>query len=186
MPRCLLGLRLGSVHKYDRIMSSSHEARTPTVRMFPDYADTVLWFTEPIDYGAAKLSGHLTRDLTRWEQSYYEGLNEDYEWKTASLSHRFAIEGAQLAQRVADELGDEFEIELVTFADGIPERRFQGQAGALNSRAAAAFRVLALELSEFEDAVTQAQAAIRRGENTGWFAYAPLSGTVFDPQLPDN
>lgn len=153
--------------------------------MFPDYANTVLWFTEPIDYGTAKLSEHLTRDLTRWEQSYYDGLDEDYEWKAASLSHRFAVEGAQLAQRVADELGNEFEIELVTFADGIPDRRFRGQTGALNSRAAAAFRVLALEMSEFENAVAQAQAATRRGEDTGWFAYAPLSGSVFDPQLPD-
>lgn len=153
--------------------------------MFPDYANTVLWFTEPIDYGTAKLSEHLTRDLTRWEQSYYDGLDEDYEWKAASLSHRFAVEGAQLAQRVADELGNEFEIELVTFADGIPDRRFRGQTGALNSRAAASFRVLALEMSEFENTVAQAQAATRRGEDTGWFAYAPLSDSVFDPQLPD-
>lgn len=165
-------------------MNSSRATVPSTVRMFPDYAGTVLWFNDPIDYDTAKLSEDLTRDLSLWEQSYYDGLNGDYEWKSLGLARRFAAQGERLAQRVADELGDGFEIELATFVEDAPIRKFRGRGPALNRSAAAAFDVLALELKEFEAEVARAQEAARRGENTGWYAYAPLSDTVFKPQQP--
>lgn len=175
-------MRLSGLCRYDRGMNSSQEAAPSTVRLFPDYADTVLWFNEPIHYGTAKLSGTLTRELSQWEQSYYDGLNRDYEWKSAGLARIFGAEGERLAQRVADELGDKFEIELVVFVENSPKRKFRGRGPALNPGAAAVFDSLAIELKEFEEEVARAREATRRGESTGWYAYAPLSNTVFRPQ----
>lgn len=122
----ILRMRLSGLCRYDRGMNSSQEAAPSTVRLFPDYADTVLWFNEPIDYDTAKLSGTLTRELSQWERSYYDGLNRDYEWKSAVLARRFGAEGERMAQRVADELGDRFEIELVVFVEDSPKRKFRG------------------------------------------------------------
>lgn len=171
---------------YDRDMNSSREAVPSTVRLFPDYADTVLWFNEPIDYDTAQLSDALTHELSQWEQSYYEGLNQDYEWKSAGLASRFSAEGERLAQRVAEELGDKFEIELVTVVEDVPERKYRASGPALNPQAAKVFDALAVEIKEFEEEVLRAQEATRRGESTGWYAYAPLSNTVFTPQQPNN
>ncbi|HJX78732.1 hypothetical protein [Glutamicibacter sp.] len=165
-------------------MNSSREAVPSKVRLFPDYADTVLWFTEPIDYATAQLSPALTHELSQWEQSYYDGLNRDFEWKSPSLAHRFGAEGERLAQRVADELGDRFEIELLAFVEDVPERKFRASGPALNPHAAKVFNALAIEIKEFEEEVLRAQEATRRGENTEWYAYAPLSNTVYTPQQP--
>lgn len=53
--------------------------RRPTVRMFPDYADTVLWFEGPVDYDLTGLTPDLLHDLTAWEQSYYDSLTSDFD-----------------------------------------------------------------------------------------------------------
>jgi len=175
-------MRLSGLCRYDRGMNSSQDSAPSTVRLFPDYANTVLWFNEPIDYDVAKLSGTLTHELSQWEQSYYDGLNDDYEWKSAGVARRFGAEGERLAQRVADELGDKFEIELVTSLEGSPKRKFQGRGPALNPEAAAVFDSLAIKVKDFEEEVSRAREATRRGESTGWYAYAPLSNTVFRPK----
>lgn len=148
------------------------------VRMFPDYADTVLWFREPIDYEDAKLSAGLTEDLKRWEQSFYEGLNRDYEFKSEALARKSVEEGKVLAQRVADELGENFVIEL---QEDDPNGRYRAKGPALNTEAAAAFDALALKLQAEDEEVARCIEAARRGESPRWYAYAPGSGTVFRP-----
>jgi len=148
------------------------------VRMFPDFADTVLWFTEPIDYEDAKLSAGLTEDLKRWEQSFYEGLNRDYEFKSEAQARKSVEEEKILAQHVADELGENFVIEL---QEDDPNGRYRAKGPTLNAQAAAAFDALALEVQAEEEEVARCIEAVRRGEATGWYAYAPGSGTIFRP-----
>ncbi|MGG5170554.1 hypothetical protein ACQR35_00030 [Pseudarthrobacter sp. J1738] len=162
-------------------MKTPGEDRCPTVRMFPDYADTVLWFDDPVDYDLAGLTQGLVRDLRVWEQSYYESLTPDLDWKSAELARRFTLEGNRLARRVADELGDGYEIEFNSYEKNVPTRRFRGTGPALNARAAAAFDALAAALQAKQDEISRARTAAQRGENTGWFAYSPLSDTVFKP-----
>ena len=177
-------LVLIGAYRYDRDMNSSREILPSTVRMFPDYADTVLWFNEPIDYATARLSAALTQELSRWEQSYYDGLNRDYEWKSPGLARQFGVAGERLAQRVADELGDGFEIELVASVGDMPDRKFRSNGPALNPQAAQVFDALAIEIKALEEEVAHALEATRRGESTGWYAYAPRSNTVFTPRQP--
>jgi hypothetical protein len=160
--------------------------RRPTVRMFPDYADTVLWFEGPVDYDLTGLTPDLLHDLTAWEQSYYDSLTSDFDWTSEDEARRFTAEGNLLARRVADEIGDGYDVELATYEENAPARRFRGRDPALNARAAAAFAVLAAAAAAEaeEEEVDQAREATRRTEDTGWIAYAPLSGTVFKPPPP--
>lgn len=165
--------------QYDDGMNSPGGAKCPTVRLFPDYAGTVLWFREPVDYDLAQLSDVLFHDLSRWEQSYYDSLTPDLGWKTADLASRFTAEGNRLAQCVADELGDGYEIEFATYEEEVPTRRVCGKGPALNLRASAAFDALALAVKASEEEASCAQAAALHEESPGWLAYSPLSNTVF-------
>lgn len=149
--------------------------------MFPDYAGTVLWFRDPVGYDLAQLSGGLVHDLARWEQSYYDALTPNIGWKSADLARRFTAEGNRLAQRVADELGDGYEIEFASYEEDVPTRRFRGKGPALNLRASAAFDALAVAVKAEKEETYRARAAARRGESHGWVAYSPLSNTVFKP-----
>ena len=161
-------------------MDTPRKGRRWIVRMFPDYADTVLWFGDPVDYDLTGLTQGLVSDLQAWERSYYASLTPDFDWKSPDAAHRFTEEGNRLAQRVADELGDGYEIEFSSYERDVPARRFRG-TGAPNARAAAAFDVLAVAVRAGQVEVSRARAAARRGDPPGWFAYAPLSDTVFKP-----
>jgi hypothetical protein len=158
--------------------------RRPTVRMFPDYADTVLWFDGPVDYDLTGLTPDLLHALTAWEQSYYS-LTSDFDWTSEDAARRFTAEGNLLARRVADEIGDGYDVELATYEENVPARRFRGTGPALNAQAAAAFAVLTAAVQAEQEEVDRAMEATRRTEDTGWFAYAPLSSTVFKPPPPD-
>ncbi|MGP5165630.1 hypothetical protein ACTXOR_08290 [Arthrobacter rhombi] len=160
-------------------MNSPSGATRQTVRMFPDHAGTVLWFRDPIDYDLAQLSDGLVHDLARWEQSYYDALNPDFGWKYADLARRFIAEGNRLAQCVADELGDGYEFEFASYEEDVPTQRFHGKGPARNLRASAAFDALAVAVKAEDEDAYRALAATRRGDGDGWYAYSPLSNTVF-------
>ncbi|MCS3493579.1 hypothetical protein M2368_002591 [Arthrobacter sp. JUb119] len=165
--------------------SSMDESESRTVRMFPDHADTVLWFPDPVPYDAAGLSPELAADLAGWEELFYEGLDRDYEWNSAELGREFYAQGLLLAQRVADELGNKFIIDLSAQDDDCPARSFQASGTAQNPQAAEAFEAFVVENNRFQADVAEARERALRGEHPGWYAYAPLSQTVFDPQNPE-
>lgn len=150
------------------------------VRMFPDYADTVLWFGGPVPYDESGLTEGLVRELDDWEQSYYDSLTPDEDWKSAELARQFTAEGNRLAERVADELGDGYEVQFSSYEPGVPSRRFRGAHLALNPRATAALAELAAALTT-ERARFGNVARAPGGENSEWFAVAPLTGAIFKP-----
>src|SRR5699024_9517973 len=98
-----------------------------------------LWFGGPIPYPDSGLSASLIRDLQAWEQSYYDALTPDFEWKSASAADDFSAEGATLAQRLAGELGSGYEVELRTGRPHARPVRFRAAATGANSRAVRAF-----------------------------------------------
>ncbi|SEJ71099.1 hypothetical protein SAMN04487917_110113 [Arthrobacter sp. yr096] len=149
------------------------------VRLFPDYGDTVLWLNLPIDYELTGLPGDLVDELRAWELSYYASLTPEIKWKSAALATRFTEEGNRLAQRVADELGPGFEIEFRSYEEGVPTRRFRGIAAA-NATAVAAFTALVTESRDERLRISDAVASSGQGGITGWYAYAPRSGSVFE------
>jgi hypothetical protein len=157
------------------------EDQPQMVRMFPDYADTVLWFGGPVPYDESGLTEGLVRELEDWEQSYYDSLTPDEDWKSAELARQFTAEGNRLAGRVADELGDGLEVEFSSYEPGVPPRRFRGARPALNPRATAAFAKLAAALIAERERFDEAARA-PGGEDSEWFAVAPLTGAIFKPR----
>ncbi|MGO4103626.1 hypothetical protein AB4Y63_06715 [Leifsonia sp. YAF41] len=157
-------------------MERAGEQRTSVVRMFPDYANTVLWFVVgPVRYSESALSPTLVRELEEWEQSYYDGLTPDYEWRSPERGEQVSAEGERLAQLVADELGSEFEID---FAD----RRFRSTSAADNPNAATAFRDLAAHFrAERERIDRQSKDAASGSGVAGWYAKIRGGGRVFLP-----
>jgi hypothetical protein len=157
------------------------EGQPRMVRMFPDYADTVLWFGGPVPYDESGLTEGLVRELEDWEQSYYDSLTPDEDWKSAELARQFTAEGNRLAGRVADELGDGYDVQFSSYEPGVPPRRFRGARTALNPRATAAFAELAAALIAEQKRFDEAARA-PGGEDSEWFAVAPLTGAIFKPR----
>jgi hypothetical protein len=117
--------------------------RDSVVRLFPDYAGSVLWFPHPVDYAATGLDGGLVADLIRWEIDYYDALDADFDWRSPDLARAFTTDGVALAYRLAVQLGAAFDIEFASYEAGVATRRFRSELPADNPRAAAAFTALA-------------------------------------------
>lgn len=173
------------------------ETKPMLIRMFPDWFGGVLWLLDLLKYEETGLSQELIDDLDTWEQSYYDSLTEDVEFKTPELASRFMAMGNVLAQRVANEVGPDYVIELSNYEEGINNRRFHVQGPAQNPGAAVAFAVLANALTDNEidliHAVDGSDGEDQTGWNDGldegatgndapqWFAYSPLSGEAYEP-----
>ena len=147
-----------------------------TIRLFPDYANTVLWLHGPVTYADAKLSPGLVAAMEAWEASYYASLDGNQAWKSRSGAAQFTATGSELAQRFAKELGDGFVVEFHSYEPGSSLQLFRSEQHSRNPAAAAAFR--GIEAAEQE---LKASFAADQADGVGWFAYAPLSGTVFEP-----
>ena len=149
-----------------------------TIRLFPDYADTVLWIREPIDYEDTGLSDELVAGMRAWEQFYYDSLDADFNWVSAEAARTFTEEGTRLAQSVSSEVGSRFLIEFASYKAGTETVRRRSAHPAENAEAERAFAKLFDEI-EVED--REIADYIRNNPGGKWTAYAPLSGTVFDP-----
>ncbi len=159
------------------------EDEVPVVRMFPDYAATVLWLGGPVDYAECGLSERLIRGLERWEQGYYDAL-VDLEWRTPELAAQFTKNGVRLAQQVARELGEDFEVEFRSYENGAGVRRFRGK-GPGSPAATAAFGQRAADMRDDREQPARMKAEDEAsGAAGGWYAYAPESGTAFRPGPP--
>lgn len=108
---------------------------TRIVRVFPDYADTVIWFSEPMPYPETGLSDGLIAQLSSWEASYYANLDEDFQWLSLSALHQFSSEGLELARAVATEIGPEFEVEYHSFEDSNAVALLRSEVPVSNSAA---------------------------------------------------
>ncbi|HEX8488957.1 MAG TPA: hypothetical protein VF642_10480, partial [Propionibacteriaceae bacterium] len=114
------------------------------VHVYPDYAESCLWLSVPVDYALTGLSDDLVDQLKAWEQSYYDGLTSDLAWRSAEAEDAFSAVGRRLGRLLARELGDGFEVE-------VSSTRIRGRGPASNPRAEAAFRRLADERRLAED-----------------------------------
>ena len=144
--------------------------------MFPDYADSVLWVDGPVDYSETGLSAGLVEGLRAWEQSYYDALNGDYAFRSQDLEDKFTLEGIRLARLVSTEIGSGHVVEYTGAALLKHAVLFRSPGNASNPAAARCFD----DLVEAKLRVArEMQEALKEGP---FYAYAPLSGTEFDPQ----
>jgi hypothetical protein len=158
------------------------EHETSVVRLFVDHANSVVWFSDPVPYEESHLTADLVQALREWEQSYYVGLDDDFEWRSAELPGQFNAEGRKRATRLAEEIGDEFHVELHEAGARPPWPLFHSEEPATNPDAAAAFRARAdaaqkeWQLNSRATPVTGDDVIIG-----GWFARSPDGNRVFRP-----
>ena len=147
-----------------------------TIRIFPDYAHTVVWISQPIHYEETGLSAELVAELDAWEQFYYDSLNSDIEWASESAARTFTVEGTRLAGLVSAEVGPGFTIEFSSYEVNVETVHIRAETSAQNPTAEEAFTQL------FEEAeACEAAEHFRNSPNAERIAYAPLSGSVFKP-----
>lgn len=116
------------------------EYATTVIRLFPDYAESVIWFPAPVAYEETRLDAPLITELQAWEASYYVGLTPNQSWRSPELETRFHTDGVRLARLLADQLGDHFQVE---YDHGDVHHRIRGAGLAQNPDAAGAFQRLA-------------------------------------------
>ena len=144
--------------------------------MFPDYADTVIWVDGPVDYAETGLGAGLVEDLRAWEQSYYDGLNRNYAFRSRGLELKFIQEGVRLAKLVSSEIGSGHIVEYLGAKSLDHPELFQCRGTAANPTAAKCF-------DDLVEAKLRSAREMREMLKDGpFYAYAPLSGAVFDPQ----
>lgn len=152
-------------------MSAVSEYATSVVRLFPDHAGSVIWFRSPVPYEETRLDPRLIADLRAWDASYYAGLTSSDEWRTPEVGTRFHAAGARLARRLADQIGDDFQVEHDL---GESHRRVRAAGPARNPAAAAAFQRLAdaarEEWARLRQVVDQ---AAKDGNTLAWRADRP-------------
>jgi hypothetical protein len=131
-------VRVGTVACMD-----APEYETSVVRLFVGHANSVIWFSDPVPYEESHLTGGLVGDMREWEQSYYAGLDDDFEWRSAELPGQHNAEGRKLALRLAEEIGNGFQVELHEAGASPPWPLIRSDEPASNPEAAAAFRARA-------------------------------------------
>lgn len=138
--------------------------RSNVVRMFPDYAGTVLWYSGgPVDYKDAHLPAELVADLQAWEASYDNGLDDEMKWRSRDQEKAYWATAADLARRVAEALGNAFVIE----GDG---GKVRSDSPPTCPEAAAAFTALE---DEQEAEYNQRARLVADGAELSWSAYPP-------------
>jgi hypothetical protein len=153
---------------------------TEIVRVFPDYAGSVIWFSDPMPYSETELSSDLVGRLTSWEAHYYAALTDNFEWRSLDTLHTFSADGLELAREVSNEIGREFSVEYRSFENTAAVAHLRSEEPASNPAARAAFSARAQRARE-EWAVTQVRiAATPPGAAGGWYARGP-SGEIFRP-----
>ncbi|ASN39732.1 hypothetical protein [Paeniglutamicibacter terrestris] len=154
-------------------MGSNHSPQPAVIRMFVDYADTVLWLDGPIDYADTALSVELVAALRAWERDFYASLNGDHEFRTAGLALVHSAEGQRLAQRVAREVGHGFVIDRQGENRPASIRLLRSDHPATNPEAARCFTALCAAAQKQVDELT---AMAQKG---GLYFSAPRTGEEF-------
>lgn len=119
------------------------EYATSVVRLFPDYAETPIWFMEPVSYEKTRLDARLVRDLQTWDATYYAALARATSWSQPMAGVEYITQGALLARRIAEQIGDQFQVEHRAPQEPHQLRRVRSSRAAGNPQAEAAFQQLA-------------------------------------------
>ncbi|HWU59058.1 MAG TPA: hypothetical protein VN045_10095 [Microbacteriaceae bacterium] len=160
-------------------MARDDEYFRSVIRLFPDYAESVIWFAiGPVPYEQSRISARLRKDLEAWESFYYRSLTEDDRWGSAEDRALFADDARRLAERLAAEVGGQFEVEYRDSRD--KKIRARSDSGPTNTDAAAAFTQISRDLDEMQARIDR---EVEAGASFGWFAYVPTDEEDEDPLL---
>lgn len=149
------------------------------VRLSPGHPDGVICFSEPVVYEKTQLDPDLIADLQAWDASYSAGLTPDHSWRSTDAEVDFYAAGASFAQRVADQIGDAFQVE---YDVGETQRRVRGAHPARNPEAAATFARMANDARAEWANLREAAAQAWRDRDTNKAVNEPFTPAF--PKLP--
>jgi hypothetical protein len=85
-----------------------------TVKVMADYECWPLWKGENLDPDSLPISAYLREQLTAWAERYDETLLDEYPpesgFSSESEAEKFVDDGRELAQMLAQELGQEYAV----------------------------------------------------------------------------
>jgi hypothetical protein len=146
------------------------------VRVFPDYANTVIWFAPgPVRYEDARVTDELRDAMVAWEKAWYADLSDDFHFSSPEVARSLAAEGRRLATWLSTELGENFEVEVLLDEVGGGHDRLRGEGPGTNPAAVAAFRGMAAEDKAEHDRI---QVLIADGAQFTWIAGHPSDSRV--------
>lgn len=170
---------------YGLYMNPDNDVAPMPICLYPQYSDSASSLEDLVFHGSSGLSQGLRQDLERWAQSYNDSFDENWAWKSVDHARQFNQSGNALAQRLADELGSEHEVEFSPQDEGGSSHKFSAAGPATNPRAAAVFSALKQTIRDEEvQRMRQIEAAV--GEDfvgsVGWFSHGPLSDITIEIQ----
>ena len=141
--------------------------RSDVVRMFPEFSnDGALWYAVgSVDYDSSGLDPVLIAELRAWEAAYFDGLDDELEWRSRELETSHRIEGVRLARKVSAALGSAFVVNL----EG---KKFRSAGPPDSPAAAAAFTAMADEEQQRYEEISR---LVADGAELGWSADPPDS-----------
>jgi hypothetical protein len=137
-------------------MAGKGRRRGRRVRLFPDYADSVIWLSGPCSYETTHISVQLAESLNAWEAFYYSSLTADLDFTSKKRAKAFTAKGRRLAGLLADEIGPEFEVEFKSYEKRATTFRVRSDRAAQNPAAAKAFTDMADAVAEEERLIMEA------------------------------
>lgn len=144
---------------------------------------------EQIEFEDTGLSPDLVEDLKQWATLYRESFNDNWEWKTPELERGYTEQASALAQRIADELGDEHEVQYQPNDGNSPPMKFQASGQGSNPQAITALAEFLQGLRD-QEAQHMQQVETAAGEgfegSVGWWSNGPLSDITIDIVQPDD
>ena len=156
-------------------MPTPEEYLRSVVRVFPDYAGTVLWFAPgPVDYEDAHLSPELTLAMRAWEKLFDEYLS--YGAPRSGLDETaWDEEGLRLCRALADELGNLVGVEYHSAQEGAKKIVVRGIGNGTNPEARAAFQAMIAESEREEARFEQLKA---EGHTFTWTPFKSTEGNA--------
>jgi hypothetical protein len=153
--------------RYEKAAAKTREV----IRVFPDYAGTVVWFQGPVPYEETGLSQRLIDDMEDWEAAYYASLDELHSFASKRAESIHVTRGLTIARALSDEIGDLLPIE----ADGIggAKTRLLTPGFGTNPQARTSFATM---LAEAKANDADIAATLRSGGRFEWVAYRPGDG----------
>lgn len=89
------------------------------VRVFPDYANTVIWYARgPVPYEETGLSLDLIGAMDEWETAYYASLDESYSFASPQAESDHVTRGLVIAKGLSEEIGDILPVEADAIGGG--------------------------------------------------------------------
>ncbi|MFP7761654.1 hypothetical protein [Marisediminicola sp. LYQ85] len=112
------------------------EYETSVIRLQVYHADEIIWFPGPIGFEESRLSPSLLAGLRWWAMRSSGQTDETNRQSPPGVPDALEDAGRVLARRVADEVGDDFEVELFTDRR---QKRIRSGRRARNPKAAQFF-----------------------------------------------